>query len=554
MKQNKRGQGITIISLVITIVILLILAGVALSISVNEEGLFSKSDTAKKNYLKAQDKESIEFIVMNVMLNNNGIKTFSNMYNAFMEDKNNNGTVSEIIEPESSENETTEIKGKTKNNYIFVYDVQTGKVTILDNLDNLIVTYDLNGGEFLDATQIETEFSNLEYGSTHNIISNIPTQTNKKFEGWKIENSDDLYNSGDTITVKNNIVLVAQYSQEKYGLVSILKDCNYSNIVSTDAIELTSETALESITAEVETGPVEEKINYEMRIYRFPNDITITSGQTIQLGDPDDVATSTDEAKRMVVAIFEGNLTVEQEATLTAIASTSGYGGPKGMFICVKGELQNNGIITMTARGAKATGENVYLYSSNSTQWEFVPKDGATAGTARTMNTATSSWSIKGIPGNPGEGRQTGGGGQGGMRKTNNATTQKVKGGIGTAGTSYSGGSGGGGATLNNTDVNFDGGAGTANGGAGGKGVVKYSGSAGSIAAGGAGNPGGNYGLTGQDTNNATTLSKIKGRSGTGGLLIIYGDKVLNNGTISSNGSARRRSRYRYCKNYNRNC
>lgn len=127
MKQNKRGQmGITIISLAITIVILLILAGIALSISVNEEGLFEKTNTAKNNQLKAQDKESIEFIVMNVMLNNNGIKTFYNMYNAFIKDKNNNGTVSEIIEPESSENETTEIKGKTKNNYIFVYDVQTG--------------------------------------------------------------------------------------------------------------------------------------------------------------------------------------------------------------------------------------------------------------------------------------------------------------------------------------------------------------------------------------------------------------------------------------------
>ncbi len=468
MKQNKRGQfGITLVSLVITIVILLILSGIALTISTNEEGLFIKTDTAKKNHLKSQDQEAIEFILLKVMLNNEGIKSFTNMYNAFMEDKNNNGTVSEIIEPESSENETTEIKGKTKNNYIFVYEVQTGKVTILDNLDNLSVTYDLNGGEFLDDNQIETQFSNLEYGSTHNIISSIPSQTNKKFEGWKIENSNDLYSNGDTITVKNNITLVAQYSQEKYGLVSIIKDCNYSNVVSTDSTELTAEITLESITTEVETGPVDEKINYEMRIYRFPNDITITSGQTIQLGEADDVATASDEAKRMVVAIFEGNLTVEAEASLTAIASTSGYGGPKGMFICVKGELQNNGTITMTARGAKATGENVYLYSENSTQWEFVPKDGATAGDARTMNTATSSWSIKGIAGNPGEGRQTGGGGQGGMRKTNNATTQKVKGGIGTAGTSYSGGSGGGGATLNNTDVNFDGGSGTANGGAG---------------------------------------------------------------------------------------
>ena len=57
MKQNK---GITLIALVITIIVLLILAGVAISIVVAPDGLFSKTQQAKEDWNGEVANEEIE--------------------------------------------------------------------------------------------------------------------------------------------------------------------------------------------------------------------------------------------------------------------------------------------------------------------------------------------------------------------------------------------------------------------------------------------------------------------------------------------------------------
>ena len=46
----KNQKGITLVSLVITVVVLLILAGVAISIAVSPEGLFTKAGNAKTEW------------------------------------------------------------------------------------------------------------------------------------------------------------------------------------------------------------------------------------------------------------------------------------------------------------------------------------------------------------------------------------------------------------------------------------------------------------------------------------------------------------------------
>ncbi len=48
------NNGITLISLVITIILLIILAGVAINLSIGENGLFNKAKYAKEKYLNAQ--------------------------------------------------------------------------------------------------------------------------------------------------------------------------------------------------------------------------------------------------------------------------------------------------------------------------------------------------------------------------------------------------------------------------------------------------------------------------------------------------------------------
>ena len=51
---NKEEKGITLIALVVTIVVLLILAGVSISLVLNNNGVISKAKDAKNQYAEAQ--------------------------------------------------------------------------------------------------------------------------------------------------------------------------------------------------------------------------------------------------------------------------------------------------------------------------------------------------------------------------------------------------------------------------------------------------------------------------------------------------------------------
>ena len=55
--KGKRNEGITLIALVITIIVLLILAGVTINLTIGERGIFTTAQKAVQNYTDAQDKE-----------------------------------------------------------------------------------------------------------------------------------------------------------------------------------------------------------------------------------------------------------------------------------------------------------------------------------------------------------------------------------------------------------------------------------------------------------------------------------------------------------------
>ena len=55
--KNKQERGITLIALVVTIVVLLILAGVSLSLVLNNNGVISRAKEAKNRYAEAQKNE-----------------------------------------------------------------------------------------------------------------------------------------------------------------------------------------------------------------------------------------------------------------------------------------------------------------------------------------------------------------------------------------------------------------------------------------------------------------------------------------------------------------
>lgn len=140
----------------------------------------------------------------------------------------------------------------------------------------------------------------------------------------------------------------------------------------------------------------------------------VLKDKTYEFGNKEtDVATETEDAKNMVIVKVNGDLTINEGVTLTACKSDNGYGGPKGLLIYCTGTIINNGTIDMTARGARAEGQNVYLWRNANNSYEYIPSTGANGGQKVYCSWDGTNPGLKGANGNN---RKTGGGGSGTAR------------------------------------------------------------------------------------------------------------------------------------------
>ena len=267
------------------------------------------------------------------------------------------------------------------------------------------------------------------------------------------------------------------------------------------------------VVGKTSNGTTETK-DYKVELLNEYDNVTYSAN--ISLGD-----TSTEY--KMLVVKYHKNLTINSGVTVTA-SKVNNLCYKKGMYLCVLGSLVNNGEITMTARGTyNLAGENVYLWKNNNDTYEYVPAVGAKGSPAYT-GTGTSN--ANACKGSSGTGRQTGGGAKGSYRLDASGTI-----GAGGNGTSYSGGAGGGAIiydVANGASVNA--GAASNIGGAGGNAGRYGRGSWLSVALGGTGNIGG------VSASNNSSYRSYRGNTGTGGLLIIYADSLVNRGNITANG------------------
>lgn len=67
----KQQKGITLVALVITIVVLIILAGVAISLTLGDNGIFTKATQGKENYMTAANEEKAELANAEAYVNAN---------------------------------------------------------------------------------------------------------------------------------------------------------------------------------------------------------------------------------------------------------------------------------------------------------------------------------------------------------------------------------------------------------------------------------------------------------------------------------------------------
>jgi hypothetical protein len=164
----------------------------------------------------------------------------------------------------------------------------------------------------------------------------------------------------------------------------------------------------------------------------------------------------TEQTYKIDTSIKEKVATLEAESLIKAVEDED---FSMGMFIYCTGTITNKGTISMTARGAKAEGQNVYLWKNKNNKYEYVPKEGSIGGEA--IYFASYNGTKNGLKGEDGVERGTGGGGSGAVRHWINESGWSGKGGTGT---SYSGGAGGGGNDMRGSTISSK--AGSSEGGA----------------------------------------------------------------------------------------
>ena len=165
-------KAITLIALVVTIVILLILAGVTITMTLGQNGLFAKAKYAKAAYEEAEVKEDFSMLMTQYTWDNVAEKTNKSLPDYLKDNgatsvkENSDGKTLDveykgysfnISKEESKENPTTIVEGvKIPEGFVYVGGTKSSGIVISDNIDDKeaykdasVVGKNLKGNQFV---------------------------------------------------------------------------------------------------------------------------------------------------------------------------------------------------------------------------------------------------------------------------------------------------------------------------------------------------------------------------------------------------------------------
>lgn len=178
-----RNKGITLVALVVTIMILLIISGIAISMVTSENGILNKAKTAKESYDSSADIENNKLSKLNDIISGNSRGESANTESSIITNCDfeitNIGSSSVSVKINVTATDTTQILGY----HIFVVSKADSKM-----IANMTVnqTYQITGLSKLTDYTI--------YVKAYDIYDNYNKSQSKDF---KTNNSDYLFNNGD---------------------------------------------------------------------------------------------------------------------------------------------------------------------------------------------------------------------------------------------------------------------------------------------------------------------------------------------------------------------
>lgn len=241
-------NAITLISLVITIIILIILAGVGINLSIGENGIFNRAKQAKMQYEKSAAKEKLEIVLLeasiqkeenieynkeeflNNMLEQNDIKVSGDLITVdnhiFLIDRDKLIIIEDLGQTDIKvKTEVKQYLGKNANNK---YEV------------NLLLTIESNSDiqkiiiKNPDGTTYEMQTDNIKLGKDMTVeldeeyIAQITTKEGKNVTKKIVEKSEEtIYTVEELVEFRNKVNTGLTYEGKKINLVS---DLDLSNV------------------------------------------------------------------------------------------------------------------------------------------------------------------------------------------------------------------------------------------------------------------------------------------------------------------------------------
>ena len=220
----KNQKGITLISLIVTIIILIILAALSISVFI-KNGIIQKTEKAMIENLKDQYFEEIKLEILNIQIERENSDKTEAFIISLEENIIKKDWVSSIVKYNENLQEDLD---KPYNNTILIIETKEGYEIIIDvNNEKHFATireehfvkkqgenkckilYDANGGLG------NVELQEVRIGFSIELRNNNFTKSGYIFEGWSIEknaNSEKIYKPGDKIKVESDILLYAQWT------------------------------------------------------------------------------------------------------------------------------------------------------------------------------------------------------------------------------------------------------------------------------------------------------------------------------------------------------
>ena len=197
-KLKRNEKGITLVALVVTIIVLIILAGIAISMTIGENGIFTKAKEAKRLQITAEAKEKIgteilaaqvEAIERNEELEQAQVEDIISKYGTLQDDK-----------------DTIVLKD---NGYtVSLSDIYTGTTTSAGSYSELKAKVALLEQKLEDASKTQTE-SNKELSDLKTLLTQTTVTEDKMLKDYTAYKDGKLIigsmvnNAGKTVVASN---------------------------------------------------------------------------------------------------------------------------------------------------------------------------------------------------------------------------------------------------------------------------------------------------------------------------------------------------------------